>query len=276
MTEKNISPEYNKLRQVRQALHLKQKEFAASLGITQSYLSAVELGKKEITSRLSRKLIELFRISPEWLMNNEGSIFNTNPVQSGQQDSEYTNLKTGVLAPEDGQHGSDSLRIASLGFTEADPLTNAVQAAAAGGIPARRWADRRFIETRIYKQYPGVSSDTLNDYFLTRQLGQYIDQMLVELHNDLHYRIDQVLDQAIDNEISLEQAADKIREITTPLSQLQGKLEAMDEMMFDIVKSTVQQYPGMLENVKRTLLYHGLQERNNRQEENQNVPKTAA
>lgn len=277
MVENNISMESNKLRQVREALHLKQQEFASKLGVTQSYLSAVELGKKELTSRLSKKLIELFDISPSWLMSNEGSIFNTNTNYSSTQNQKNSNLEAGAFALEESQQGAvHSSSFSNSGTTEADPISNTVQAAAAGGVAARRWADRRFIETRIYKQYPGVSSDTLNDYFLTRQLGQYIDQMLVQLHNNLHYRIDQVLDQAIDSEISLEQAADRIKEITTPLNRLQGKLEAMDEMMFDMVKSTVQQYPEMLENIKRTLLYHGLLEWNGRREESKNTPKTAA
>jgi transcriptional regulator with XRE-family HTH domain len=273
MAEKNSSAESNKLRQVREALHLKQQEFATKLGITQSYLSAVELGKKEITSKLSKKLVELFGISPSWLISNEGSIFNTNNERSGLQ-----TLKHPYLNTLENSHNNLNNPSASpdSDTAEANKIRNTVQTAAIGGEAARRWADRRFMETRIYKRYPGVSSGTLNDYFLTSQLGQYIDQMLVQLHNNLHYRIDQVLDQAIDNELSIEQAADKIQEITKPLSRLQAKLEAMEEMMFDMVKSTVQQYPEMLENVKGTSLYHGMLEWSNRRSKDKDTSKTAA
>ena len=266
-----------RLKKMRNNLGISQTELANKLGITPSYVSAMERGSKSITRKVVEKLIELYQVSADWLISGSETI--------GTSESDLPILKGLTYQPdkisEKGRKNSqnNSYKIASpsdLAAAEADKIRNTVQAAAIGGDGARRWADRRFMEARIYKRFPAASSDTLNDYFLTSQLGQYIDQMLVELHNTLHYRIDLVLDQAIANELTMQQAAEKIQEITRPLNRLQAKLEAMEEVMFDMVKSTLKQYPEMLENVKRTSLYHGLLEWGGWQEEDENSPKTAA
>ncbi|WP_295714191.1 helix-turn-helix transcriptional regulator [Mucilaginibacter sp.] len=66
-----------KIKAVREALNLKQNEFATALKITQSYLSALETGRKNVTNKIVEILIEKFKISPEWYYNNNGDIFNS-------------------------------------------------------------------------------------------------------------------------------------------------------------------------------------------------------
>lgn len=66
-----------KIKAVREALKLKQNEFAERLNITQSYLSALETGRKGVTNKVIETLIELFNVSPEWYYNNNGNIFNS-------------------------------------------------------------------------------------------------------------------------------------------------------------------------------------------------------
>ena len=65
-----------KIQIVREALKLKQKEFSTELGISQSYLSAMETGRKQVTSKLANVLFKKFNVSPEWLYNDNGDIFN--------------------------------------------------------------------------------------------------------------------------------------------------------------------------------------------------------
>jgi len=67
----------SKLKEIRQALKLSQKDFSEKLGIKQSYYSALELGKKDIsTSKVLQTLFDRIGVNPEWYYNSNGVIFN--------------------------------------------------------------------------------------------------------------------------------------------------------------------------------------------------------
>jgi transcriptional regulator with XRE-family HTH domain len=77
-----------KIKAVREALKLKQSEFSAQLGITQTYLSAIETGRRQVTSKIANSLFKKFNVAPEWYYNDNGNIFNitmgnTNGVNDG-------------------------------------------------------------------------------------------------------------------------------------------------------------------------------------------------
>lgn len=116
MAEKTNSIDNTPLRQVREALHMKQKEFADKLSITQSYLSAVELGKKELTAKLSRKLIELFKVSPTWLMQGKGSIFRTDDATLDLNGLKHSTPENGVFDPEKVSNNSFNASVARRFF----------------------------------------------------------------------------------------------------------------------------------------------------------------
>lgn len=65
----------DKLKAVRDSLGLSQMEFATRIGIKQSYYSALELGKKEVTSKLLKTLFENVGVSSQWWYNSIGTIF---------------------------------------------------------------------------------------------------------------------------------------------------------------------------------------------------------
>lgn len=68
----------SKLKIIRQALSLSQKDFADKIGIKQSYYSALELGKKDIsTSKVLQILFDKIGVNPEWYYNSNGDIFNS-------------------------------------------------------------------------------------------------------------------------------------------------------------------------------------------------------
>lgn len=62
---------------IREDKKLKQDEFARELGITQSYLSALETGRKNVTNKLVQKLFDFFNISPQWFYNDIGNMYNS-------------------------------------------------------------------------------------------------------------------------------------------------------------------------------------------------------
>ena len=64
-----------RIRQARTALGLTQKEFAASLGIVQGFLSGIETGRKNPSDTLLIALTHTPGINPDWLTKGTGETF---------------------------------------------------------------------------------------------------------------------------------------------------------------------------------------------------------
>lgn len=64
-----------RIKKARLALGLTQKEFAASLGIVQGFLSGIETGRKRPSDTLLIALSHTFGINPQWLEDGIGESF---------------------------------------------------------------------------------------------------------------------------------------------------------------------------------------------------------
>ncbi len=64
-----------RIKEIRQAKGLTQKEFADSLGIVQGFLSGLERGKKIPSDTLLIALCHLYEINQEWLETGTGEMF---------------------------------------------------------------------------------------------------------------------------------------------------------------------------------------------------------
>lgn len=58
-----------KIKELRQALGLSQVAFASGIKIPQSYLSAIEKGKKQLTLKLTNKICEVYGVAPSVLID---------------------------------------------------------------------------------------------------------------------------------------------------------------------------------------------------------------
>jgi len=65
----------DRLKELRQALKMNQTEFARELCVGQAMVSAIECGKRKLTSRNKRTLRERLHVNEEWLETGEGSMF---------------------------------------------------------------------------------------------------------------------------------------------------------------------------------------------------------
>jgi SOS-response transcriptional repressor LexA len=72
-----------RIKQIRQAKSLTQKQFADTLGIVQGFLSGLERGKKVPSDTLLIALCHLYEINQEWLETGTGDMFKK-PSLSGQ------------------------------------------------------------------------------------------------------------------------------------------------------------------------------------------------
>lgn len=68
-----------RLRQVREALKKSQKEVSAAAHLGQSYLSAIETGKKRITIGLLNYYSERYLVSMDWIFRGTGEMFCSKP-----------------------------------------------------------------------------------------------------------------------------------------------------------------------------------------------------
>lgn len=64
-----------RIRQLRESLGLKQKDFAEKIKITQAYLSEIEKGKKDLSVRVILAICSVFGVREEWLLQGKEPIF---------------------------------------------------------------------------------------------------------------------------------------------------------------------------------------------------------
>lgn len=83
MTENNYFqgiPIGLRIKEVRQAKSMTQRQFSDSLGIVQGFLSGIERCKKNPSDTLLIALCHLYEINREWLYTGKGEMFNNPPL----------------------------------------------------------------------------------------------------------------------------------------------------------------------------------------------------
>lgn len=68
---------FERIRLIRKALSLKQGEFARRIGLTQTALSMIELGKTVFSDKNIKLICATFAVDEEWLRTGKGEMFGT-------------------------------------------------------------------------------------------------------------------------------------------------------------------------------------------------------
>lgn len=85
---------YHRLRTLRKELGLNQAEFAKRIGLSQSSLAMLELGKRNFNEKHLKLVCSTFGVQERWLRAGEGEMFNASPFVG-----EFLSL-FGELSPE--------------------------------------------------------------------------------------------------------------------------------------------------------------------------------
>lgn len=64
-----------RIKQIRTALNISSRDFASKLEMSNSAISLIESGKRNITSRLITSICREFKVNEDWLRTGEGEMF---------------------------------------------------------------------------------------------------------------------------------------------------------------------------------------------------------
>jgi transcriptional regulator with XRE-family HTH domain len=72
---------HKRIKNARKALKLNQTEFARQVGLTQTALSMIEIGKSKLTKKNIKLICVIYNISEHWLETGEGDMFSASPYE---------------------------------------------------------------------------------------------------------------------------------------------------------------------------------------------------
>jgi transcriptional regulator with XRE-family HTH domain len=75
-----------RVKRVREALELSQRNFSSVLSLSHSYIASVETNSRDVNGRLIKLIVSEFAVNENWLLTGEGEMFNQNP------DEKFTKL----------------------------------------------------------------------------------------------------------------------------------------------------------------------------------------
>lgn len=68
---------HSRIKQIRGALGLNQTEFAKQLGLSQSTLAMIEVGKRNFSDKHIKIICSTFNINENWLRTGQGEMFSS-------------------------------------------------------------------------------------------------------------------------------------------------------------------------------------------------------
>jgi transcriptional regulator with XRE-family HTH domain len=85
----NLAAIGSRLKEIRKSLKLKQPEFSAKLGVSQSFLSGVEQGSLKPSFQLLLSLYTIYNVNINWLLTGDEDIFSTSESSEKKRDIDF-------------------------------------------------------------------------------------------------------------------------------------------------------------------------------------------
>lgn len=89
---------HNRIKAVREALRLSQREFGEKLGVSRDVISNIEYERVQPKELLLRHMCELYNVNEHWLQTGEGDMFDNDPKEYRKLDEALSIFKS--LRPE--------------------------------------------------------------------------------------------------------------------------------------------------------------------------------
>ena len=95
MKQEHLKELGKRIKTIREERQMKQKQFAASLGISGSLLSQIETGRKNPVYELLYKLMKKYNVSLDWLFSGQGEMFlKKKPEVKAREDKYIDDIET--------------------------------------------------------------------------------------------------------------------------------------------------------------------------------------
>lgn len=88
----------NRIKAVREALKLSQREFGEKLGVSRDVISNLEYDRVQPKELLLRHICQLYSVNPRWLESGEGEMFDSDSADTAKLDEALSIFK--ALRPE--------------------------------------------------------------------------------------------------------------------------------------------------------------------------------
>ena len=98
----------NRIKIVREALKLSQREFGEKLGVSRDVIGNLEYDRVKPKELLLKHICQLYGVNPHWLQTGDGEIFDTGKKLNLKYDEALELFKT--LRPEFQDYALDQIR----------------------------------------------------------------------------------------------------------------------------------------------------------------------
>lgn len=98
----------DRIKAVREALLLSQRDFGEKLGVSRDVISNLEYGRVKPKELILRHMCRLYKVNEHWLQTGEGEMFLDDPEQCRKADEALRIFKT--LCPEFQDYALEQIR----------------------------------------------------------------------------------------------------------------------------------------------------------------------
>lgn len=98
----------NRIKAVREALNLSQREFGEKLGVSRDVIGNIEYNRVLPKELFLRHMCELYNVNNRWLETGEGEMFNACPEEVSKFDEAFRIFKS--LRPDFQDYALDQIR----------------------------------------------------------------------------------------------------------------------------------------------------------------------
>lgn len=98
----------DRIKAIREALKLSQREFGKKLGVSRDVISNIEYNRVAPKELLLRHICELYNVNEHWLHTGNGEMFNDNPDEINKFEEAFKIFKS--LRPDFQDYALDQLK----------------------------------------------------------------------------------------------------------------------------------------------------------------------
>lgn len=240
-----------RFKEIRSRLNLSQKEMAESLDVAKGHISAIEQGIRSVSKKIEKQLLEKFNVSPEYLREGIGEIFNTN-IHNDVYGNVHQNVHLSKKNKEKGRILTpDEIKETIIEFTallkKMEPGGEENEAYRLLREEVKKESPKLYIQTiQLHTEY--VLKYQTKDSVLLKLLdiGEYIynlNALISEIDENIRGKMELVIFQIIAKSIEKNAGFKEMDNIVKKLQPISTLLDEIKDFTLKSVKEVIKIYP---------------------------------